>query len=44
MKCAMNDAKLSADAIDYINANGTSTPHNDKFKTRPKKTAFVEQA
>ena len=34
MQLALNDAKISCNSIDYINAHGTSTPYyNDKFET-----------
>jgi beta-ketoacyl-acyl-carrier-protein synthase II len=33
MKWALEDAKISADAINYINAHGTSTPANDAMET-----------
>ncbi|WP_137045185.1 beta-ketoacyl-ACP synthase [Pseudolabrys sp. FHR47] len=32
IKNALKDAGLDADAIDYINAHGTSTPENDKME------------
>ncbi|MBT3169055.1 MAG: beta-ketoacyl-ACP synthase II [Candidatus Cloacimonetes bacterium] len=44
MKMALNDAKISADKIDYINAHGTSTPLNDKNETAAIKTVFGEHA
>lgn len=33
MREALRDAELSSDAIDYINAHGTSTPMNDRIET-----------
>lgn len=44
MKMAIDDADVSPDAIDYINAHGTSTPYNDKFETAAIKTVFGEHA
>lgn len=44
MKCAIESANLSSNDIDYINAHGTSTPHNDKFETKAIKKAFGKQA
>ncbi|MDO5793903.1 MAG: beta-ketoacyl-ACP synthase II [Turicibacter sp.] len=41
-KMALNDAQLSADDIDYINAHGTSTPLNDKLETLGVKKVFGE--
>src|SRR5690606_15189064 len=37
---ALAKAKLAPEAIDYINAHGTSTPYNDKFETMAIKRAF----
>lgn len=42
-KMALNDAQLSADDIDYINAHGTSTPLNDKLETLGVKKVFGEE-
>ena len=33
MQRALDDAKISANEVDYINAHGTSTHHNDLFET-----------
>jgi 3-oxoacyl-[acyl-carrier-protein] synthase II len=41
---ALDDAKLSAGDIDYINAHGTSTPLNDKSETLALKIALGELA
>ncbi len=44
MTDAINDAKANINDIDYINAHGTSTHHNDLFETRAIKLAFQDQA
>jgi 3-oxoacyl-[acyl-carrier-protein] synthase II len=44
MKMAINDAGLSIENVDYINAHGTSTPLNDKTETLAIKKAFNEHA
>ena len=41
---ACNDAGVSTDDIDYINAHGTSTHHNDLFETKAIKLTFREHA
>ncbi len=41
---ALHDATLSPEAIDYINAHGTSTPYNDKFETLAIKKVFGDHA
>lgn len=40
MKFAMKDAGMKPSEVDYINAHGTSTHHNDLFETRAIKLAF----
>ncbi|GAA4072601.1 beta-ketoacyl-ACP synthase II [Amphibacillus indicireducens] len=44
MKQAINDAGLTPNDIDYINAHGTSTAFNDKFETIAVKTVFGKHA
>ena len=44
MTNAMNEAGVKPADIDYINAHGTSTHHNDLFETRAIKLAFGEDA
>ncbi len=44
MKMAINDAGLTPEEIDYINAHGTSTGYNDKFETTAIKSVFSEHA
>lgn len=41
---AIGDAGISKDEVEYINAHGTSTHHNDLFETRAIKLAFKEHA
>ena len=41
---ALEEAEISPDKIDYINAHGTSTPYNDLFETMAAKTVFGEHA
>ena len=41
---AMNDAGVKPEAIDYINAHGTSTHHNDLFETKAIKLALGKHA
>lgn len=33
MRMALEDAGVSVDEVDYVNAHGTSTPHNDRTET-----------
>lgn len=40
MTDAMKEAGVSPEDVDYINAHGTSTHHNDLFETRAIKAAF----
>ncbi|WP_077211184.1 beta-ketoacyl-ACP synthase II [Bacillus dakarensis] len=44
MKMALDDADLSPEDIDYINAHGTSTDYNDKFETMAIKSVFGDHA
>ena len=44
MENAIKDAGLKPEDIDYVNAHGTSTHHNDLFETRAIKRAFGEAA
>lgn len=40
MTLAMEEAKVSPEEIDYINAHGTSTRHNDLYETRAIRAAL----
>ncbi len=44
MTDAMKDAGITPADVDYINAHGTSTHHNDLFETRAIKLAFGDEA
>ncbi|MBE0477796.1 beta-ketoacyl-ACP synthase II [Candidatus Aerophobetes bacterium] len=44
MERVLEDAKLSPDEVNYINAHGTSTPLNDKIETRAIKELFGKRA
>ena len=44
MEMAIADAGMKPEDVDYINAHGTSTHHNDLFETRAIKLAFGEHA
>ncbi|MPY86617.1 MAG: beta-ketoacyl-ACP synthase II [Luteitalea sp.] len=44
MHQALAEAAVSPDAIDYINAHGTSTPHNDRLETLAIKRCFGDHA
>ena len=44
LEIALKDALISKQAVDYINAHGTSTPYNDKFETIAFKRVFGERA
>lgn len=44
MRIAIEDARLSPEDVDYINAHGTSTVLNDKLETLAIKNVFAEHA
>jgi len=44
MTNALKEANITAANLDYINAHGTSTHHNDLFETRAIKVALGEEA
>lgn len=44
MEFAMNEAGIKPEEVEYINAHGTSTHHNDMFETLAIKKAFGEHA
>ncbi|MDP9371731.1 MAG: beta-ketoacyl-ACP synthase II [Chloroflexota bacterium] len=44
MRWALKNAGVTAEQIDYINAHGTATPHNDASETVAVKNVFGERA
>ncbi len=44
MICSLRDAEINPDAVDYINAHGTSTPAGDKIESDAAKAVFGEYA
>jgi 3-oxoacyl-[acyl-carrier-protein] synthase II len=44
MQAALESAGVQPNAIDYINAHGTSTPHNDRIETVAIKRCFGDHA
>jgi len=44
MRLALQDARLEAQAVDYVNAHGTSTQANDSNETAAIKSALGEHA
>ena len=44
MRLALKDAGISGDAVDYINAHGTSTPLGDIAETKAVKNTFGQHA
>ena len=44
MHLALEKARVRPDEVDYINAHGTSTPHNDRLETLAIKRLFGDHA
>lgn len=44
MQAALDDAEMTAQQVDYVNAHGTSTPINDLYETRALKAVFKDHA
>ena len=44
MRAALRAAKVAPDAVDYVNAHGTSTPANDENEVQAIKTVFGDHA
>lgn len=44
MRAAIDQAGIEPEAVDYVNAHGTSTPYNDKLETLAIKKCFGEHA
>jgi 3-oxoacyl-[acyl-carrier-protein] synthase II len=44
MQAALDSARVGPEVVDYINAHGTSTPHNDRIETLAIKRTFGEHA
>ena len=44
MRAALDDAQLSTDQVDVVNAHGTSTPLNDVIETAAIKRVFGDHA
>lgn len=44
MRLALADAEIAPEAVDYVNAHGTSTEHNDANETTAIKLVFGEHA
>jgi len=44
MERALEEAKISKEEIEYINAHGTSTKYNDEYETKAIKNVFGEHA
>jgi len=44
MRLALSDAGVNPQDVSYINAHGTSTPHNDRLETAAIKTVFGDYA
>jgi 3-oxoacyl-[acyl-carrier-protein] synthase II len=44
MRAALDDARIEPDAVDHVNAHGTSTPFNDRIETLAIKEVFGNEA